>query len=546
MQFVTIRLSVPILLFILVWFPELRLTLGVIFGEGVDNAAGMKLVIAFLELLFIGLKLVEEREIRLPAQFRQLLLPAMLWLAWMVLAAMMSGHLHVALLRTAEWLTHALFFTVLVSHLYREPGRVKEVIHAVLAGFALVFVWSAYGFSALDVEWFAAVPGFSNIRHFGHFALVALLLAMTFDTSASARGAFLFRKAVMVAAWTALFMASGRGPFFAIAVVTLLLVVRGYFANAGTVLATFAIGALIGLILSLVYSSPEWGVYRMVYSVTDADGGEALSSDRLSIWKLALTDVLHHPLFGLGPEGYLYGSGTHFHGFLHPHNFVLQSLVEWGIPGTLLFALILVRLLWPAYHSARAQGADVTYKVLFWAIAIFLVYSLVTGNLYIPFSLFLFVVCLALITARADDTATVVVKRGGVIPLYLLLTSLLAVQIFSLAALVGSRGEGLSPMEQKIVKSVPAFAVHPMVANDVIEWARASAATGNEAEAMRWLDWGGETLPRRWLFSLARAELLAAAGRYQEALHTLPAEDELPPYYREQLECIAARIAGES
>jgi len=545
MQAATIRLSVPILLFVLVWLPELRLTLGVLFGVGADNAASMRLLVAFVELLFVALKLVEERELRLPARLSPLLLPGALWLVWMVLAALFSGHLSVALLRTAEWTTHALFFTFLVAHLQQHEGRVKEVTHSLLAGFVLVFAWSIYAFTALDIELFSAVPGFTHIRHFGHFAVIVLLLSMAYDERPTFSAGFLFRKTVMVAAWTALFMAAGRGPLVAIAVVTVALAARGYFTDARRVLVPFAIGAVIGLLLSLVYSFPDWGVYRMFSSVSEAEGGDALSSGRLSIWAGALGDVLHHPLFGMGPEGFLYGSGTLFYSILHPHDFLLQALVEWGVPGALLFAYLLYRLLWPAFLHAKDKNSAITDKVLFWVVAVVLCYSFLTGNLYIPFSLFLFVVCLALLTARTAGGGTVVVKSVAALPLLLLLSSLMVVQVYALSAFVDGGMEGVSAREKQIVKAVPAFAVHPMAPGLVVEWARDSAANGNEDEAMAWLDWGIDTLPRNWIYAVAKAELLAAGGKRDEALATLPPAERIPPYSRDQLECIAARIADE-
>ena len=60
---------------------------------------------------------------------------------------------------------------------------------------------------------------------------------------------------------------------------------------------------------------------------------EALTG-RLQMWRHVWEAWRPHPFFGLGPDGYLFIEPSLYG--VQPHNFILQSLVEWGIPGTLL------------------------------------------------------------------------------------------------------------------------------------------------------------------------------------------------------------------
>ena len=67
---------------------------------------------------------------------------------------------------------------------------------------------------------------------------------------------------------------------------------------------------------------------------------------------------LENPFFGKGPGGFAIAAYNDFHanrsyGNLiidrsfthnHPHNFIIQFMVEWGIIGTLLISILLIKL----------------------------------------------------------------------------------------------------------------------------------------------------------------------------------------------------------
>ena len=80
--------------------------------------------------------------------------------------------------------------------------------------------------------------------------------------------------------------------------------------------------------------------------------------DRINLWKYGYFIFLENPYFGKGPGGFAIAAHNDFfanksYGDLvinknlnhnHPHNFIIQFLVEWGIIGTLLISVLLIKL----------------------------------------------------------------------------------------------------------------------------------------------------------------------------------------------------------
>ena len=82
------------------------------------------------------------------------------------------------------------------------------------------------------------------------------------------------------------------------------------------------------------------------------------SLDRINLWKYGYFIFLENPYFGKGPGGFAISAYNDFHanksyGDLlinrhfkhnHPHNFIIQFVVEWGLVGTLLISTLLIKL----------------------------------------------------------------------------------------------------------------------------------------------------------------------------------------------------------
>ena len=82
--------------------------------------------------------------------------------------------------------------------------------------------------------------------------------------------------------------------------------------------------------------------------------------DRIQLWKYGYIIFLENPYFGKGPGGFAIMAYNDFYaqksyGNLlindnfthnHPHNFIIQFMVEWGIIGTSLIFIVITYNTW--------------------------------------------------------------------------------------------------------------------------------------------------------------------------------------------------------
>jgi O-antigen ligase len=112
-------------------------------------------------------------------------------------------------------------------------------------------------------------------------------------------------------------------------------------------------------------------------------GQEELNNGRFEIWGLSLRQIMLHPLFGSGPEGfYLARLPT---SFLQAHNFVLQFLLEFGVIGCALAAWLILRAVkrfGGAVATATLALATPANRILACLLTAFLGYALIDQMMY--------------------------------------------------------------------------------------------------------------------------------------------------------------------
>lgn len=99
-----------------------------------------------------------------------------------------------------------------------------------------------------------------------------------------------------------------------------------------------SVGAVIGAALYL-YSLG----YEMVVVRTGIGVSTASLSGREAIWQTAWQNFIENPIWGIGIRGFRYvdTGGIKLASQHHPHNFILQLLLETGLVGTALFVVAL-------------------------------------------------------------------------------------------------------------------------------------------------------------------------------------------------------------
>jgi hypothetical protein len=124
-------------------------------------------------------------------------------------------------------------------------------------------------------------------------------------------------------------------------------------------------------------------IFGRVGEVVESQGA-GFDSGRLPLWTASIKQILAHPFFGSGPEGY-WLSGCCDQSILQAHNFVLQFLMEFGALGCGVILFILYRAFRHLGGFASVlslAGATSGNRILACMIAAYLAYSLIDQTMY--------------------------------------------------------------------------------------------------------------------------------------------------------------------
>jgi O-antigen ligase len=189
-----------------------------------------------------------------------------------------------------------------------------------------------------------------HIRHTGYHitAGLAVLLPMVtfFHPDRTKLSTLLILIISLTSHWAFLFWTGGRGAIISVFAASLFVAAIAYRDNTNFrfyILIALST-AIVGFVIAELYSVFFWnGVLSSLDRMNISSGINKLSTGRMEFWKTSLHSLKQSPFFGLGPQGYYYMPNRVFG--LHPHNFIIQFLVEWGLIGTLLILAVLFRVL---------------------------------------------------------------------------------------------------------------------------------------------------------------------------------------------------------
>jgi putative inorganic carbon (hco3(-)) transporter len=234
--------------------------------------------------------------------------------------------------------------------------------------------------------------GFSNMRFLNH-AQTGLLPLLILLIASSPRASWTRRGAFLVAAywWSLIVFAEARATMLALAVgIAVAWLVRGRQARPllGTMLATVLGGAFLYLLLYFVLPiAAGLEAYGLLGNILARSAADPISG-RQFLWKRAAELIVHHPLLGVGPQHFAH-YGADLATGAHPHDWLLQIAVEWGLPALLCVLFMLgvgARGLLRAGKSIAVDDGlgQATCAALVVAVAGIVVDSLFSGVLVMP------------------------------------------------------------------------------------------------------------------------------------------------------------------
>lgn len=142
-------------------------------------------------------------------------------------------------------------------------------------------------------------------------------------------------------------------------------------------------------------------------------GGE-LGSGRAVLWQHALGLWWRQPMLGSGGDAFFIDNG---YSFLHPHNWLLRMLLEFGILGASLATLLLLRLLSGGLLLIRANSpASLIYTVAYVQLVAWLIYGALSGNLYFNWSLAIFAIASAIVGEAVGHRRSIAEGEPGRVP----------------------------------------------------------------------------------------------------------------------------------
>jgi O-antigen ligase len=264
--------------------------------------------------------------------------------------------------RYYQTVLHFVFFLFLLDFFRRYSPDFSWLYWAV--AFSTMYViwefYSSYQWSGKywlgNKDWLLHPPLNSNIRHTGYQALAAISFFTFFILSPSVERVVNVRHiAVMSILVAFLFWMGGRGSILSFlimaSVVCWVLVVKGF--RPKFYLASLLISVVIGFLVAELFTVFTWnGIINLISKMFEKTAGliSGQPSMRIQIWLTTLESFMGSPALGLGSQGY-YFMENRIGWFVHPHNSVLQFLIEWGVIGTLLFLALIFKALFFGFRN---------------------------------------------------------------------------------------------------------------------------------------------------------------------------------------------------
>lgn len=310
-----------------------------------------------------------------------------------------------------------IFMIVLFALIVREwLSRVGPSVFAPVAmgvalahlGFLLFTVQAttqAAGLRVTDHSW---VPYHTHVRHLSYHGMIAACLASI--VAATQPRLRIPALALSASAVGGLVFFGARGALFSWIAFAIFAVAvsRGIRRRLSVqLLSTLLLASALSMsATNLGYTNPFHGsLSDRVSSVESA----VHTTGRVKIWEKALGGLADSPILGQGADGYRVTEWV-TRGTIQPHNTIVQFLVEFGVLGFALIALLLYKSFYSPtrqlFNAGRTTRASLTSRLILACLGGIGVYAMVDGLLYHAIPMLLIAIILALYSVTLNEAGS--------------------------------------------------------------------------------------------------------------------------------------------
>ena len=287
-----------------------------------------------------------------------------LFVMWNVVSAFWSVDISLTMVRLQTYVQLAVMILILWD-LYSTSAALNAGLQAYILG-AYVAVASTVANYVADTDAGTvryAATGF-NVNDLGVILALGIPVAwyLTFSETNTKSGYVLklLNYAYLPAAALAILLTASRGAF--IAALPAFLFVISSITRLSVTQRVLVIGALVMVLLALPSFVPQSSFERLA-TLRNSTGLSALGS-RVDIWSQGIAVFSEHPLLGVGSGAFR----TSIELGTSPHNFVVSLLVEVGIIGFGLFAIILVMAVYHAGYQPKLRSRLWLTVLMIWVL----------------------------------------------------------------------------------------------------------------------------------------------------------------------------------
>ena len=303
---------------------------------------------------------------------------------------------------------HALFFLAVRNMFETIPDIWKVRIWAAIGGgvFGYCLLWgiNILLFHPAGNDWIIRVPGLTNPRGAGFFALAGFFAGIAILPQQGATGksrwqcfcALLISTiALGLVLWT-----GSRGGVIAILVGAVIMILL---APARQRLVSFVLAAAalaIGANYPTASVHPSYGMERILDRSLTAAKYDDLSSGRTQMWIDTADKIEQRPLMGWGIDQFSNAGPTATLGFNQPHNMVLQLLFSTGLLGAIAACFVII----PMALTLRAERSKPCQRAAWGYISGLMIFGLYDAAFYYPFPIMIFLISIACIAKPISPT----------------------------------------------------------------------------------------------------------------------------------------------